>query len=209
MESLKELTDYLKTVKENGASFSDLKDIFKDEAEIRNFIKIGLENTVIIKTGEKRGTRYYSSNFTPNEKVPEKEIQPTKRQDKKNVKESENYESNYEKGKELDFYLQSDKPVIGIPVITKTTFFGDCKNLIHFLQAGIIVRQCYLEYDKKIKKNIIVQEIENKIYNRVAIRRDGRTFFLDEINVQNATTKRSEFKNYELLREYIRAEFVI
>lgn len=208
MESLKELTDYLKTVKENGASFSDLKDIFKDEAEIRNFIKIGLENTVIIKTGEKRGTRYYSSNFTPNEKVIES--QPAnKKQEKKNLKESEDYESNYEKGKELDFYLQSDKPVVGIPVITKTTFFGDCKNLLHFLQAGIIVKQYYLEYDKKIKKNIIVQEIENKIYNRVAIRRDGRTFFLDEVNVQNATTKRNEFKNYELFREYIRAEFVV
>lgn len=208
MESLKELTDYLKTVKENGASFSDLKDIFKDEAEIRNFIKIGLENTVIIKTGEKRGTRYYSSNFTPNEKVAES--QPAnKKQEKKNFKESEDYESNYEKGKELDFYLQSDKPVVGIPVITKTTFFGDCKNLLHFLQAGIIVKQYYLEYDKKIKKNIIIQEIENKIYNRVAIRRDGRTFFLDEVNVQNATTKRNEFKNYELLREHVRAEFVV
>lgn len=203
MDSLKELTNFLKSKGSNGASFSDLKDVFQNEDEIKSFIKMGLENEVIIKTGAKRGTRYYSSTVTPNESKP----QPTKEDKKNNKKEDSNYEPSCEKGGTLESYLQSDKPVVGIPVITETRYFGTTENLPKSLQSGMVVKQYYLEYDKKSKRNIIAQEIESVIYNRVSLKREGRLFVVEKFDTKSAQFTRVEFKSYEAMREYVRIEF--
>lgn len=202
MDSLKDLTSFLKT-RENGASMGELKEVFSDEVSLKAFIKSGLELQVIHKEGEKRGTRYYFAGLESSNKPIEKKT----KKEKKNSSEEESYENTLDH-KDMDIYLNADKPINGMGVFTKLLRFGergtDPRRFINFLNCGSILKQNYVMWSKVEKKNLIVEESEHKQINKIALRREGRRFFV----VYYGTDKREEeeFSNYEEFREFLRSK---
>jgi hypothetical protein len=201
MDSLKDLIAFLKT-RENGASMGELKEVFSDEVTLKAFIKSGLELEMIVKEGEKRGTRYYAAGL----KVSNKPVEKKNKKEKKNSKEEaeESYENTLDH-KDMDIYLNSDKPINGMGVFSKLVKFGeyktDNKKFINFLNCGSILKQSYVMYSKIEKKNLIIEEHEYKQINKIALRREGRKFFI----IYFGTDKREEeeFSNYEDFREFL------
>lgn len=194
MNNLKELIKYLKN-QENGSSMSELKEVCPEDA-LKQFLKTGLESGEIFTEGKKRGTRYYAKGATPVVKAT-----------KEKPSEVEEYANSLEH-EDLDFYLKSDKPIPGQGVFTKVINFGkDDDNITSFLKAGVVIEQYYIQYDKIQKKNIIAQKTTHTIYNRIGIRQQGRNFILQKFYSHGNTIKVESFKNYEDLREQIRALF--
>ena len=194
MNSLKELTDFLKT-RDNGASFSELREVFQNEDEIKQFVKAGISNEVMFTTGLKRGTRYYAKG-----KVPHKSVEkPTPKQ--------EDYESDLEITTDMNVYLQSDKPISGQAVISDIACFGekDTNNIKKFLMSGVSNRSHYIEWDKALKRNVVVQVIEHKIYNKISIRNEGRSnFVFEKVYAKDAKKETRTFGDYEEMREFLR-----
>lgn len=207
MKNLKELTDFLKT-RENGASFSELKEVFSNEEEIKNFIKTGLSNEVIFKNGEKRGTRYYALGKTPTNSTPTTKTGVTTN---KTEKSSEVESEDDLDRKDLEVYLKSDKP-IHIPVtITEVTYFGDDNPSIKkFLQSGMIVTHKTIGFDKQTKRNTVINTEIVKHYNKIAFRHEGRKFLFVKYNMKNVKEKTEieTFSDYEEFREYVRANLI-
>jgi hypothetical protein len=206
MDSLKDLTSFLKQ-RESGASMGELKDVFSDEIELKKFIKIGLDTEVIVKDGEKRGTRYYIAGS----KIISKKVEPTtnnpKKKDKNKVnKDSDeySYESTLDH-KNIDIYLNSDKPMNGMGVFTGITKFGTHKtnNFKNFLTSGREIKTDFIMYVKSLKKNKIVEQLVDKQYNKIAIRKEGRKFLVIYHNNETSKRHEEELVSYEELREFI------
>lgn len=203
MDSLKDLTTFLKT-RENGASMGELKEVFSDEVALKGFIKSGMELELIFKEGEKRGTRYYIAGSQASDKPTEKKV----KKEKKTSNEDEAYENTLDH-KDLEVYLNSDKPINGMGVFSKLIRFGersssDPQRFPNFLSCGSVLKQNFVMYSKIEKKNLIVEESEHKQINKIALRREGRKFFV----VYYGTDKREEeeFSSYEDFREFLRSK---
>ena len=203
MDSLKELVEFIKT-RSDGVTFSDLRDVFKDENEIKNFIKSGLDLGVINKTGEKRGTRYYVG--TPPASSP-KSDEPKKIV--KKIKEENSDDTDIEHN-DIEVYLKSDKPLTTTVMIPERTYFGEFgPSIKKFLQSGMVIVNKFLQYDKVQKRNVIFHTEELKLYNKIAFRKEGRDFNVIKYNVRNGNKPECEsFKDYEEFREFIRANLV-
>lgn len=209
MDSLKDLTDFLKT-RDNGASFSDLREVFQNEDEIKSFIKIGLENEVIFSTGQRRGMRYYAKGKVPKESTTtQSQPQPKVKDKKKEKKEtiSETFETDLEINNDINIYLQSDKPIPGQGVFTEVVKFGDDdgKSIRKFLSSGMTVKTYFIEYDKYQKRNVVTQYMEDKMFNKIALRYEERRFVIEKIYVTGEGKKSEVFKNYDEFRELVRS----
>ena len=185
MDSLKDLTSYLKT-RSDGASFSELRNVFNDEGELKSFIKIGLENGVIQKEGEKRGTRYFVGKIT-----------------KKPVNDENDFE---QATSDIQVFLKSDKPCIGQPYFVTVTPFGESdKNLKKFLESGVVIRQTLIGYNKELQKNEIILEENRFRYIQVSFCQRGRNFIVTKYYAgYSKPNELEEFSEYEELREFIR-----
>jgi hypothetical protein len=141
MDSLKELVDFIKT-RSDGVAFSDLRDVFKDENEIKNFIKSGLDLGLINKIGEKRGTRYFVGNppiITKTDIIPTKTIKKSKEED-----DETDLEHN-----DIEVYLKSDKPLQTTVMIAERNYFGEFgPSIKKFLQSGMVIINKFVQYDK-------------------------------------------------------------
>ena len=202
MDSLKELTDFLKK-QDNGASFSELKNIFGNEDQIRQFAKIGLENEVIFTTGQKRGTRYYANGKTP---LAKSEV--TNKKEKKVEKEDSVYVPDFDVTTDVNAFLQSDKPIPGQGVVTDVIAFGDkdTDNIKKFLSGGITTKTHFIEWNKSLKRNVVTQVTEHKIYNKIGIRCNGkRDFVFEKVYAKDGRKEQKAFNDYEEFREYLRA----
>lgn len=189
MNSARELANYLKTL-DSGAAMSDLIRAFPDDSiSLKQCIKYGLENGMIIKDGEKRGTRYYvAEKFVPKEKPKEIEDNTT----------LEHYD--------LDAYLNSNVPIRGQAVITNLTKFGrNEESLYNFLNSGTCLESIYIQYDKIAKKNIITEKLTRIQYNKIKISFHNDMFIFTKHNVQTGKTEEESFRLYEDLREYLRS----
>lgn len=184
MDSLKDLTNFLKT-QSFGASFSELKAVFNDEGELRSFIKIGLENGVINKEGEKRGTRYFVG--TLSEKV---------------TKEETTFE---QATTDMEVFLKSDKPCLGQPYFSTVERFGeDDKTISKFLASGVKITQTTLMYNKAAKRNEIISQKVNYHYNQISLSQEGRSFIFTKFYAENCKQKKEVFGDYDDFREFIR-----
>ena len=185
MDSLKDLTNFLKT-QTSGASFSELKAVFNDEAELRSFIKLGLANEVIQKDGEKRGTRYFVG--TLGEKV---------------VKEETVFE---QATTDMEVFLKSDKPCLGQPYFSTVERFGEGdKTIAKFLASGVKIIQTTLMYNKISKRNEIIDQKINYHYNQISLSQEGRNFIFTKFYAENCKQKREVFGDYDDFREFLRA----
>lgn len=201
MDSVKDLTSFLKT-RQNGASMSELKEVFSDEKELKRFIQLGLDNEVIFKDGEKRGTRYYSSGMSVNKT----------KEDKKQTKESKSKEDERQPLVEcsgwgdIDVYLNSNKPINGQGVFSRHENIGtnNINKPIEFLNSHRKIETVYIQYDKSSKKNVIVQKEIAILNNKIAFKRDGRNYKLIFFRADNSSFTHEECGGYEDLREKIR-----
>lgn len=185
MDSLKDLTSYLKT-RSDGASFSELRNVFNDENELKSFIKIGLENGVIQKEGEKRGTRYFVGSIV-----------------KKPIDDEVDIE---QAASDIQVFLKSDKPCPGQPYFVTVTPFGESdKSLKKFLESGVVIKQTLIGYNKETKKNEIIIEENRYRYNQVSFSQRGRNFLVTKYYAGHTKDcDYEEFSDYEELREFIR-----
>lgn len=185
MDSLKDLTQFLKT-QASGASFGELKNVFADEAQLKLFIKSGLDLGIIQKEGQKRGTRYFVGTIT---------------------KKVEVEENAFEKAtSDMEVFLKSDKPVIGQPYICKITSFGTSdKSIKQFLDAGVAIRQTTIAYNKQTKKNEIICDNEKTYYNMISFSHEGKNFIFTKFFVETTKQEREIFPDYESFREHIRS----
>ena len=186
MESLKDLTNFLKT-QSSGASMGELKAVFNDEAELKKFIKLGLDNGVILKEGEKRGTRYFVGSIS-----------------KKTDREES---SDFVKATtDVEVYLQSDKPCIGNPYIVKVTKIGEPgKTIKQFLESGVIIKGTIIGYNRASKRNEVVFEDERYHFNKISFSVQDRKFIFTKFFAENAKQEQEVFQSYDEFREFIRA----
>jgi len=202
MDSLKELTDFIKTRSE-GVSFSDLREVFKDEDEIKAFIKSGLDLGVIGKIGAKRGTRYFVGTAPTAESIKSSIVNKVEKN-----KSEDNNESDLDHN-DIEAYLKSDKPLTTVMVPTRTYFGEFGPSIEKFLQSGMVVVNQFIQYDKVQKRNVIFHTEEMKIYNKVAFRKEGKYFMFIKYNVKNIIKPDIEqFKYYDQFREHVRANLI-
>lgn len=199
MDSLKDLTSFLKK-RQNGASMSELKEVFSDEKELKKFIQLGLENEVIFKDGEKRGTRYFAIGMSPS-KTEKKE---DKKQQSKNTESAPDVECSG--WADIDVYLSSNKPINGQGVFSRHENIGNnnINKPIEFLNSHRKIETVYIQYDKPSKKNVIVQKEIAILNNKIAFKRDGRNYKLIFFRADNSSFTHEECGGYEDLREKIR-----
>lgn len=190
MDSLRELTDLL-AKREDGMSFSELKSVFNDADEIKNFLKIGLDTGVIAKEGEKRGTRYFKVSS-------------------QSSLDTANHDNDILGCYDLEQYLKSDKPIHGQAVVTKVTNFGPYKkngSVNDFLNSGRTIESFLVAYNKSSKKNEIVYQDKVTRYNKVILRYEDKMFSFIKLN-NNMKMEVENFKLYEDFREHIRSSFI-
>lgn len=201
MDSLKDLTTFLKT-RANGASMSELREVFSDEKELKKFISIGLTNELIIKDGEKRGTRYYSAGMKISREEPKKQ---TKEKSEKSTVEDHGVECSG--WSDIDVYLNSDKPINGQGVFSRHENIGNnnINKPVEFLNSRRKIDTVYIQYDKQKKRNVISQNESIILNNKIAFARDGKNYKMTFFRADNASFKVEEYGGYEELREAIRS----
>ena len=208
MDSLKELTDFLKK-QDNGTSLGELKNTFGNEDQIRHFVKLGLENDLIFMTGKKRGTRYYAKGKVPNNNISNNtENNKTSKKENKKKDEETVYVPDFDVTTNVNVFLQSDKPIPGQGVVTDVTTFGekDTENIKKFLSAGTLIKTTYISWNKNLKRNVITEVSEHKIYNKIGVKcEDSHNFIFEKIHSKNGNKEQKLFKDYEEFREYLRA----
>lgn len=166
MNNVKDLIRFLQACP-TGASLSEIVDALKDEAAVKQFLKVAINNGDIFISGKKRGAKYYA------------------------------------KGKIIE--SDTEKPVVGEAVFTKTNSITTTTKGVKFLKGGIHLKQQYVQYDSKTKKNVVIRELDNHIFNSIAIRREGRNYVMVINDLNNKKNSSEEaFKTYEDLRENLR-----
>jgi hypothetical protein len=177
MNSVKDLIKFLDG-RSNGASMQELKEELVDEVAIKQFLKLAIDTGQVFVEGKKRGSRYYAKGKTPES------------------------EADYQTSEAC---LTSEKPIIGEAVFTKIGNIESPLRGVGFLRGGKSVEQTFVQYDPKIKKNIVTNEMKHTTFNSIALRREGRNYVMivsDLTDKQNSSEE--TFKTYEDLRENLR-----
>ena len=177
MNSVKDLIKFLEGCS-NGASMIDLKEALIDEAAIKQFLKLSIDTGQVFVDGKKRSARYYAKGKTPES------------------------EADYQ---DSEACLISEKPIIGEAVFTKINTVNASAKGVKFLSGGKSVEQTFVQYDPKLKRNVVTNEMKHTTFNSIALRREGRNYVMIVSNLTDKQNSSEEtFKTYEDLRENLR-----
>ena len=188
MSLLSDLLDFIRTRMPEGVSFTEVQDYLEitDKVEVRNLITDALDRNLIIKIGEKRGTRYLNRNGA------------TLTDDDSDVSFNDN--------KAVETYLADPTPlccttILGIEKIIK---FEKPKNLNEFIQNGRIITSYLLDWDYEKKKNVVIDTTKVVRMNYFTIKHNEKEPVIEKFDQINSKREELSFPSYEELREELR-----
>jgi hypothetical protein len=199
---LSDLIDFVKTRPE-GTSFSEIQGYLEieDKEEVRNLITDSLNKNYLIKTGEKRGTRYL---------IGKKSATPSKdgSQTSDSISESNNESVQHNTSKALEVYLNDTTPIHGavITSIQNICKFTNPKNLCQFIQNGRLIRSSVISYDHEQKKNVIVEQTELIRMNYFHIKNTDSICEIVKFDQITGQKEILSYPEYEELRDDLRLQ---
>lgn len=141
----------------DGASMSEIAGYFdkEEEIEIKRVIRACLDLETIYKTGEKRGTRYFSKEVVENTTDQSDEM-------------SENTDL------EIHRLLSKKEPIQGDLFVCRKDFIltedaVDPGGNLTFLKDGVCYKDYRLRFDKVKGKNVVADVKDRLMYNSIAI----------------------------------------